>query len=112
MPRSDESAFEAKKGPGPCLTAGRDQVDRHPRFVAYAYVNREHYESVEPLTFPQFRATTPQDVLCNVVADGVVRHRLDPLARLMPRGEFIARDQKTETKKNKGWGQHVEEIRL
>ena len=87
-------------------------LDRHPRFVAYAYVNREHYESVEPLTFPQFRATTPQDVLCNVVADGVVRHRLDPLARLMPRGEFIARDQKTETKKNKGWGQHVEEIRL
>jgi hypothetical protein len=49
-------------------------LDRHPRFVAYACVNRQHCESVEPLTFPQFRATTPQDVLCNVVANGVVRH--------------------------------------
>jgi hypothetical protein len=45
--------------------------DGDPRFVAYARVNGQHYESTEPLTFPQFRSTTPQDVLRNVVSDGV-----------------------------------------
>jgi hypothetical protein len=40
--------------------------DGHPRFVAYARVNQQHYESTEPLTFPQFRGTMPQDVLRNM----------------------------------------------
>jgi hypothetical protein len=43
--------------------------DGDPRFVAYARLNGQHYESTEPLTFPHFRATTPQDVLRNVVSD-------------------------------------------
>ena len=45
--------------------------DGHPRFVAYARVNRQHYESTEPLTFPQFRGTMPQDILRNIASDGV-----------------------------------------
>jgi hypothetical protein len=49
--------------------------DGDPRFVAYARVNGQHYESTEPLTFPQFRSTTPQDVLRNVVNDGVQSSR-------------------------------------
>jgi hypothetical protein len=52
--------------------------DGDPRFVAYARLNGQHYESTEPLTFPHFRATTPQDVLRNVVSDNVQSARTIP----------------------------------